>query len=297
MRKPVWILLSSIFLLASNLGAGQTAASDLRVATRYTSGPREFTTRTEYFSGENSRSEIQISSGNVKGHHRALVRRKGAEVVQVYDLDLDGHEYVSYQTDLRGGALAAKAIVVKPSGKTYVINIETLDTGERKEMFGHTARHMITKEKRIGGPENCYGGNSQQELDGWYIDFDAFPAQHRSGKQGVAVGILSISHGGGMCSDKIEVHRTGPQTGYPLKLKTTNTSELNGPDNSPRNYSSVSEMEVVEFVEAPLDPQLFQVPAGFRKVDRIVDPTQESLRLQAMTYWQRFKEEMRNLFH
>jgi hypothetical protein len=96
---------------------------------------------------------MQISSGNVKGHHRAIIRRKGAESIQVYDLDLDAHEYVSYQTDLRGIAPGAKPIALKPSGKTYLINTDVVDTGERKEMFGQIARHLITKQKRIGAGE------------------------------------------------------------------------------------------------------------------------------------------------
>ena len=52
---------------------------------------------------------------------------------------------------------------------------------------------------------------------------------------------------------------------------------------------------MVEFVEAPLDPALFQVPSDFKKVDEIMDPTQRQL--QAMTYWERFKAEFRSIFH
>src|ERR1051326_2328676 len=34
------------------------------------------------------------------------------------------------------------------SGPVIVIDIETTDTGERRNMFGCTARHLITKERR-----------------------------------------------------------------------------------------------------------------------------------------------------
>ncbi len=71
-------------------------------------------------------------------------------------------------------------------------------------------------------------------------------------------------------------------------MKTTNISD------SP-SYSS--EMEVVEFSQAPLDPALFRAPADFKKVSKIVDPTKQPLQLQAIMYWQRFKEEVYNLFH
>src|SRR5436305_11553471 len=108
-------------LLASVLSTGQTEPHDLKITTRYTSMGSEFTTTT-YYSGENSRSEMQISSGDVKGHHRALIRKRDAAGIQVYDLDLDAHEYASYRTNLVGVVPGAKSIAVKPSGKIYVIN-------------------------------------------------------------------------------------------------------------------------------------------------------------------------------
>ena len=128
--------------------------------------------------------------------------------------------------------------------------------------------------------------DSESEIDGWYIDFDA-PAWQRP-QTGGAMLVSTRPQGAERCYDKIELHRIGPMPGYPVKMKATNISS------SP---SFVSEREVVEFSQAPLDPALFRVPADFKKVDRIVDPTQEPLRLQAMTYWQRFKEEVYNLFH
>jgi hypothetical protein len=293
-RNSGWLLLLSICLLASAIAAGQTDAHDLKITTRHTSGSNEFTT-TAYFSGENSRSEMQIFSGKVNGHHRASIRKNGAENIQVYDLDLDAHKYVSYQTDLRGIVPGAKTIAVKPSGKTYVINTDIVDTGERKEMFGHTARHLITRETRIGGPENCYGGNTESVIDGWYIDYDALPLQQRP-KAGAVVALLSLSsRGGERCYDKIEVHRTGPPTGYALKQTTTWPNDVPQPGDTSGQNRHFSGTEVVEFVEGPLDPRLFQVPSDFKKVDEIMDPTQRQL--QAMTYWERFKAEFRSIFH
>ena len=163
-------------------------------------------------------------------------------------------------------------------------------------MFGHVARHLITKEKRIGGPENCYGGNTESEIDGWYIDYDSLPLPQRP-KAGMVAHLVAHSAriGSIHCSDKIEAHRTGPRTGFPLK-ETTRWPLESSPssDTSPKTvYSSMT--EVVEFVESPLDPALFQVPADFKKVKDIIDPTQR--RLQALTYWERFKAEFWEIFH
>lgn len=221
---------------------------------------------------------MQISSGNVKGHHRAIIRRKGAESVQVYDLDLDAHKYVSYQTDLNGGVTGAgtRSFVGKPSGKTFVIDIDVVDTGERKEMFGHIARHLIVHEKRIGGPGNCYAGNSGSEKDGWYFDEDVLPEAVRSKRgRSAVVAFRPASIDNQYCSDKIETHHHGPAIGFLLKETTVWVSD-NGQTGDAYKQIANSSMttEVLELVEVPLDPALFQVPAGFKKVKEIIDPTQ-----------------------
>jgi hypothetical protein len=166
--------------------------------------------------------------------------------------------------------------------------VQTVDTGERKEIFGMPARHMVTTMKRTGGPENCYGGNSEEESDGWYVDYDVLPSWLRPRSNGVGGAVsFAVLHGRNDCYDKVEVHRSGPPTGYPLLLKNTNKAEIIQPDKTSRISTTVSEMEVVEFSRAPLDPALFQVPAGFKKVKR----TGEQI-----TYWEWFKAKLHNWF-
>lgn len=279
-RNPGSILLPVCFLAALVL-AGQTQPNDLKITTKHSYSGSEHTITT-YYSGENSRSEMQISSGNVKGHHRALIRRKGAESIQVYDLDLDAHKYVSYQTDLQGGVpgVGPRPFVGKPSGKTFVINIDVVDTGERKEMFGHIARHLIIHEKRIGGPGNCYAGNSRSEKDGWYFYEDVLPEAVRS-KRGMSAAVVFrfASIDNQYCSDKIETHRNGPPIGFPLKETTAWMSDNEQTRDTYKQIANSSmTTEVLEFVEAPLDPALFQVPPHFKQVKEIIDPTQRRLR-------------------
>lgn len=270
-------ILLPLCLLVSIVSAGQTQSHDLKITTRRTYSGMEppATTSTAYYSGENSRSEMQIVSGNVKGHRRAIIRRRSAENIQVYDLDLDAHKYVSYQTDLHGSVpgLAPRSFAGKPSGKTYQMNVDVVDTGERKEMFGHIARHLITHEKRIGGPGNCYAG-AGSEKDGWYIDEDLLPAAARW-KPAMATAIILrfVSTDNQSCSDKIETHRTGPPTGFPLDETTTWSTEV-----PPIQNAGFARTETLEFVEAPLNPALFQVPPHFKKVKEIIDPTQRRSR-------------------
>jgi hypothetical protein len=278
-RNSGWILVLSICFPALVVSAGQTQTHNLKITTRHSYSGRAYSITT-YYSGDDSRSETQIISGSVKGHHRAVIRRKGTENGQVYDLDLDAHKYVSYQTDLHGALLGTKSHAGKPSGKTFVINIDVVDTGERKEMFGHVARHLIVHEKRIGGPGNCYAGNSGSEKDGWYFDEDVLPKAVRS-KRGMSevLAFRFASIDNQYCSDKIETHRTGPPMGFPLKETTVWLSDY-GPTGGAykqiANYSSTT--EVLEFVEAPLDPALFEVPAHFKKVEEIIIPPERRSR-------------------
>jgi hypothetical protein len=296
MKFLAWPLALQVLFVSTAIFS-QNSPKDLKITIRHTFGNASpdhesaASTITEFSSGQNSRTEMQFASGKVLGHHRAIIRQRGADKIQVYDLDLDSHEYISYQTDLNGGVPAAKPMKMKPSGKIFVIATETVDTGERKEMFGQMARHLITTEKRTGGPENCYGEGSESEIDGWYIDYDALPAWKPQKTTAVLVGTVRRPGEDEHCYDKVEFHHTGPATGYPLKLKTTTKQEIMQPDKTLRTYTSGSEMEVVEFSQSPLDPALFEVPPGFKKVDKIVDPTQ-----RRMTYWERFKEKLHEWF-
>jgi hypothetical protein len=291
MKVPACATLIGITLL-SGAAFSQAAPQDLKLTIRNTFAPGRSHTITEYYSGENSRSEMQFASSEaqgyqVQGQHHAVIRRHGPDKIQVYDLDLDSHEYVSYQTDLHGGvAGSAKPAQLKPSGKIFAIDVQTVDTGERKEIFGMPARHMVTTMKRTGGPENCYGGNSEEVIDGWYVDYAVLPSWLRPRSNGggtVSFAVLQRHN----CYDKVEVHRSGPPTGYPLLVKNTSKSESIQPDKTSRVFITVSEMEVVEFSRAPLDPALFQVPAGFRKVKR----TGEQI-----TYWEWFKRKLHSWF-
>src|SRR5262249_31751713 len=107
MRTSSWISAFCLMMIASGISQTQTSQNDLKLTIRNTSGGHSFD-QTEYYSGQNSRSEMQFVSGDIKGHHRAVIRRRGLDKIQVYDLDVDAGQYVSYQTDLRGGVPVAR---------------------------------------------------------------------------------------------------------------------------------------------------------------------------------------------
>jgi len=125
---------------------------------------------------------------------------------------------VSYYTDANGRPTTpvsqGSAVPVTKGG---IINITTTikDTGERKQMFGYTARHIIQTVETESSADACYPSKSKMEMDMWVIDAEF----------GIACANNSYSsynNGGkaGGCQDKIVPKTNGTaKSGYPVIRK------------------------------------------------------------------------------
>ncbi len=156
-----------------------------------------------------------------------------------------------------GGAPAAAPASVQPpvekrrGGVVNVTNTFT-DTGERKEMFGFTARRIKTSTVKEASPEACNKGNHKSETDGWYIDFQyAFECPAQKGMQ-QASPVQSRPD----CEDEVRAKTIGAaKLGYPVLVTTTVYQE--------GGKTSTMTQEVLELSRAPLDAALFDEPAGY----------------------------------
>ena len=268
----------------------------VKIVTRQVTGG--FTdTRTEYLAADRLRNEWQSQMRDSSGPPMATIILRG-ERDRVFMLDLTAHQYITYETDSRGAGAMLKPRPTMDSGGTLRISIENIDTGERKEIFGHVARHIITREKRTVSAGAC-SRPSMSETNGWYIDNTIMPEWRQPKKNGLGVVVLSevSASSSDKCvnkMDKIEVHRTGAETGFPVKITTTLQSEITQPDGSSRMLSSTWGSEVVELKEGPLELTLFEVPKDFQRV--------ETLRSWAvkpplpLTGWEWFKEKVQEWF-
>jgi hypothetical protein len=263
---PLAIILLMYVTTFTSPGA---SVDGVKIVTRQVTG--SFTdTRTEYLAADRLRNEWQSQMRDNSGPPMATIILRG-ERDRVFMLDLTAHQYVTYETDSRGTALQPKPKM--DSGGTLQISIENIDTGERKEIFGHMARHIITREKRTVSARAC-SKPSMSETDGWYIDNTIMPDWRQPKKNGFGVVVLSevSASSGDKCvnkMDKIEVHRTGAETGFPVKITTTLQSEITQPDGSTRMLSSTWGSEVVELKEGPLELTLFEVPKDFQLVEAL----------------------------
>ena len=136
-------------------------------------------------------------------------------------------------------------------GGVVTMTLATTDTGERKEMFGFTARRLKRTTMMESSPDACNQQRMKIETDGWYINLEyglSCPANRppQTGRAAAAG-----------CRDRFVYHNTGPTNlGYPLQETTT----MYGADGS-ATYTMTK--EVIELSRQTLDASLFDVPAGY----------------------------------
>jgi len=272
------------------------SVNGVKIVTRQVTGG--FTdTRTEYLAADRLRNEWQSQMRDRIGPPMATIILRG-EHDRVFVIDMQAREYTTYETDSRGTTVGIRPRPTVDSGGTLQIWIENVDTGERKQIFGHVARHIITREKRVAGPGAC-SKPSESETDGWYIDGALMPEwrQQKKNSPGIVVAAEVAAGSNDKCynkMDKIELHRTGVETGFPIKVTTTMHSEVTQGDGSRRMFSSTWGSEVVELQEGPLELSLFEVPKDFKRVDVLrswaVPPPRQ------LSGWEWFKEKLQELF-
>jgi hypothetical protein len=290
-------VLSLLLVSVSTFFVPDPVTTGVKIVTRQVTGSVS-DTRTEYFTADRLRSEWQTHAGERMGPPMAsIIQRNGANRVVL--LDLQAHEYVSYETDSQGAALGMKSRPLPSSGGVLNIWIDNTDTGERLVMFGHMARHIKTWERRIASPGAC-SGSSESETDGWYIDDSAMPGWHHEKKPGVGVVVASVTAVGAPSAcfgkmDAIEVHRKGADPGFPLKLSTTMKTQVPSLDGGTKMVAANWGSEVMEFQEGPLDPALFDVPADFRRVEALKNWFAPVPRRQ-LTGWEWLKDRLAHLF-
>lgn len=159
----------------------------------------------------------------------------------------------SGETDSGGGESATSSGGPTKRGGVVTMTVNTTDTGERKEMFGFTARHLKRTMTSQTSPDACSQNQMRMETDGWYINLEY--GLNCGGSERPPQTGRTATPGG--CRDRYQFKRTGPtKLGYPLIETTT----MFGADGSAM-FSKTT--EVIELSRQPLDAALFDVPAGY----------------------------------
>jgi hypothetical protein len=154
---------------------------------------------------------------------------------------------------------ASAAGEAQPAGQSkgglVTSTVTTRDTGERKQMFGYTARRIVTTIETRSSPDSCSPVNTRMETDGWYID-----AAFALACDAERAGAYQLPQQAAGCRDRYQTKQVGTaKRGFPLWEKMTMFGE-----DGRESFSTVN--EVVELSQATLDAALFEVPADYREV-------------------------------
>lgn len=175
-------------------------------------------------------------------------------------IDLPAHEYRNHKL-VQFASEAQRNEYLQKAGKAAVqVESKTVDTGERKLLFGHPARHLITTTKRADA-NNHTGG--EEILDAWYIDHElpdrnCAPDFVRSEPYYV-IGTTLVDY-----PDVAQFHHTGPlPTGLPVISKFT--GKLAATKDGISSRTITIEKTVEELSDSPLSPSLFQLPDGLHE--------------------------------
>ena len=252
MLKTTIVRIAVVIACLSALSA--TASADTKVKTRQTTGGQTYES-TSYIKGKRQRSEtnsgqmIMIQQCDLRRNIQIMPQMK---VYMIQPYDQPNQPSPSSTTP---GATSPASQPVKKGG-LVTSTITTKDTGERKQILGYTARHIITTMEMKSSPDACSQNNTKMEIDGWYIDA-TFALDCDSSR--AYTNYRPKASGG--CQDRYETKTIGTaKKGYPVWEKTT----MFGP-NGAESFSSIN--EVVEFSQATLDQSLFEIPEGYREVE------------------------------
>ena len=245
-------MLKTILTIFCLVVVSGVANADTKVKIKQTSGGQTYE-NTTYIKGKRQRSEtnggqmISVTQCDLR-RNITIMPQMQAYMIQSYD-----QPGATANSTTPSNRPATTQPVTK--GGLVTSTVTTRDTGERKQMFGYTARHIITTMQMDSSPDACSPVKTKMEIDGWYIDA-TFALDCDLGRSYTP----PRTQASGGCQDRYETKQVGTaKRGFPVWEKTT----MFGPTGA---ESFTTTNEVIEFSQATLDPSLFDVPAGYREV-------------------------------
>lgn len=242
--------LYTLAILITALISSNAAMADVKIKAKQSMGGQSYE-NTTYIKGKRQRSE---SMNGMMINLTQCDLRRGVQLNSQTKTYIVNPFADPSQPTVKSTAVVDKNGVVQAGGRVTT-TITTKDTGERKQMFGFPARHLIITMETVSSADACNKTNTKMQTDGWYIDAE-FVLDCNYGTQ--SYGGYNAKSGG--CKDKYDMKTIGTaKRGYPVYEKMTMFDE-----SGKETYSMVN--EVVELSKATLDAGLFDVPADFREV-------------------------------
>ncbi|MDT7603164.1 MAG: hypothetical protein QOF61_1161 [Acidobacteriota bacterium] len=279
MTHKLFNLLCAAFILLCAIGA---ARADIRIKQRMTAGSagggggagRAIETDVA-IKGQRQRSESELVPG------MKMINITQCDLKRTLAISDAMRKYtitpIGGVEEVQTGAANNTATAPAPAGRVtrggVVTFVQTLtDTGERKQMFGYTARHIIMKAHSEHSPDACEKDDMAYETDGWYIDLE-FNFECLTSNQRPNANPMARPSG---CQDQMRFRRVGTaKLGYPV-LVITRFFDKNG------GVQTEMTQEVVSLSRETLDPALFDIPAGYTQASSQQELYDPSAMMKAM---------------
>lgn len=246
-----------MFRLVLLIALTQPVRADLRIVSTRTNGGRTVR-ETDYYKGDFMRADAPHISYIADPSHHVTI------------LFPNKREYWVQSTDRRNAGFTID------TSRTVVIETETRDTGEQKQVWGHTAHHYITI-RRSRMEDHTLPDTPWHEttIDSWFLNMPV-PTKYRNISATGAVFTLGYNNS----RPDVRFSRTGPQPkGILINEKMSD-----------------SEFEVTELSEAPLSRSLFEPPTNYRRVIHPEPGQKLAWDEQILYYWQQFEGWFKSFF-
>jgi hypothetical protein len=266
MKLRISLLITILFALTSITAISlaqrpltdKPITGDFKITIRQTMGQGQEMTSTTMIKGMRERSEMSMP-GMPAGMGMTTITE--CDLKRTIRINDNARKYMIEPMDTgEGEAPPASSGPVSggPSrrGGVLTVTMNTVDTGERKDMFGFTARHMRQTMMMESSADACNPNNMKMERDGWYINLEY---GLNCGPDRPPQAPSRMPTGG--CRDTYRYKRTGAANlGYPLM----ETIKMYGADGS---LTMTMSKEVIELSRQSLDAALFDVPAGYTQAN------------------------------
>jgi len=223
----------------------------------------------EYFQPDRKREEHRGYAGYRFGPRSRDIYRRGprtalitrCDLGQAFQVNFDDRQYTAcpLQSFPTRDELRARVDGVEQSrvetAPTVLVETETIDTGDRRELFGRSARHVMTT-RRVIPLSGSRSRESTTVTDGWYIDLDTRVSCDPWWSSGSGHAFVSILAKGEQPETPTFKDIGEPERGYVVLSRSTQDG-------------SVTELEVTHLSTVAIDPALFEVPANFSLVEWI----------------------------
>jgi hypothetical protein len=273
------------------------AASQAMIKTRLTSGDGLWQVNTTlYLKGARQRTESVMEQERADATNAVSVRQ--CDERRGFNLNERDKLYAPFKIEDWSERLKKSSPVplTQMSGAEVTVTIDSVDTGERRE-FEHYAARRVKVKTQVEPSPGASTPASVEETDGWYIDLPGLGCRDQTFGVGFVFRTVRAmkfaTPGGGNRQDRVQIKWLGKAPrGYPIDVTTLTTNAGN---------KTISKVELLEISEAPLNPSLFDLPAGYRLALQTgnggADLTKpDTVSNRAEYYWARFSYWVRGLF-